>query len=552
MSFTDDEIDKIVQDAAAKVEVPYQDSYWAEMEALLPVTSKKKPFWWLFSVIFALVGLATTLFLFSPKESSSDKQLQANLKSSASSTSAEIIATDSNASINTSNTKDQDKNGFTAETSENNSNQQGKIGDAAEMNSKQSKATNHVVNTLNSSSTTTVDGNANYNKDTKANQRTSASGLNTSATNENNAHRQGANSGKNQKANKQTSNVLLAEAQNSSNNKQAENKRNEGIDNKSTKANSNSSKLANQQGTNQTEVNTRVIQKEESTVGNQLAKNEVVNNEVAKSELADKEKLKNELARNEKSKAIAEGKEVLAEDQGDSLKHQAQNANLADDKTVIKEAPVSSKSLETDIQQPVTTGSYYVQTGMRFSQSYLKTASGQMMTGVLIGAGYQLIRPGFGYSVGINATSYFVQNMEIVRKARVYGFGVTNYQQNLKYKQLTYLELPINLNFIDVNNTYTVGIAPTYLMSTMMSFTERQDVQILNERNYYGQKVGLKSVGLNAMVGYQRIIKNNWSIGVNVGISLLQQIDGDQFYDKSVAMPLHGQITLRKTLIPKR
>ena len=208
--------------------------------------------------------------------------------------------------------------------------------------------------------------------------------------------------------------------------------------------------------------------------------------------------------------------------------------------------------LKKQIKQPAPASTYYVQFGGRFGQSYLNTTTDKMMAGITLGVGYQYVRPGIGYAVGLHVTSSFVRNMEIIRKSRIYGFGVTNYEQNLKYKQLTYLEVPISINYVHLKNTFTIGVAPTYLISTMMNFSERQELEVINERNYYGQKIGLKTLGMETMIGYQRLIKNNWSVGVNLGVTLFQQIEDNNFENRAVAFPLHGQLILRKSLIFKK
>jgi len=47
MNWTDEEIDKLVQESAGAQQVEYKDAYWKEMEALLNQnTSKKSGFWW--------------------------------------------------------------------------------------------------------------------------------------------------------------------------------------------------------------------------------------------------------------------------------------------------------------------------------------------------------------------------------------------------------------------------------------------------------------------------------------------------------------------------
>ena len=486
MKRTDEEIDKMFQDAAGKFEVPYQDSYWDEMEALLPKKSKKKAFWWIFGVLFALINIATTLVVLFPRKAQIAKQNEIHVNSK--SDQLKQLTKENNNSANNTNINVDGKSidlkdnavNQTAETSNSSNNlgakQQQNTGSLIESNNKNIKASN-----------------SNSNRDVRNNK------------------------------------VILSKTKDvrpKDNGKQNLAIESRGIESRNVNdAMPNEKSAIAERKENSSIESTEIptlnpIQNPNLEQGNQLAQ------QAEKVEQIEKDSLT-------QSKEAAE-KPILA----------SQN-----------EAQESNPEIKSDLTNPVrkaNTGSYYVQLGGNFGQSYIKAPSKNLMAGITLGLGYQLVKPGIGYSVGLNATSNFVKNMEIVRKSRVYGFGVTNYQQNLNYKQLTYLEIPLNINYTHLRNTFSVGVTPTYLVSTMLSFSERQESEVINERNFYGQKLGLKSVGLDAMIGYQRVIKSNWSVGVNLGVSLVQQIEPNNFEYQAVAFPLKGQVILRRTLTFKK
>ena len=469
MKWTDEEIDKIAKEAAGNVEVPYQDSYWAEMEALLPAKSNKRAFWWIFRILFAFIGLASFFAVFFPREVDGSRQIAA-------------------------------KNGQAIELNDDLT-----IQDRQDRNKLDSKM--NLENQI-------VDEDLRSEINSKTDDKIIS---NTNLENQNSQH---------QNLNQSTS----------------------------VKSPISTSKVENQN------VKTSGLDKKE------IQRNSQKELSVLKSDQFAKNKLKDQSLNN--SKYHPNSHKMIMED---SLKIQEKNTISNEEnqiaKAVKKNLPIDSVALDDQNQienqstteldkvkivERIPNSSYYVQAGVKFSQSYLKTPSNQLMTGLNIGIGYQYMKSTIGYSVGIHATSSFVNNMEIVRKSRVYGFGVVNYQQNLKYKQLTYLELPVNLIYRKNQNIFSIGLAPTYLVSTMMNFSETSDLETLNERNYYGQKIGLKSIGLESMLGYQRCLKNNWSVGVQVGVTLIQQVQQNYFENKTVAFPINGQVTIRKTLIPKR
>lgn len=66
MNWTDDELDKLFVDASKQVDVPYSDSYWSEMEAMLSNEPKRKAgfFWWTSAGVLLLFtfGVATAIY----------------------------------------------------------------------------------------------------------------------------------------------------------------------------------------------------------------------------------------------------------------------------------------------------------------------------------------------------------------------------------------------------------------------------------------------------------------------------------------------------------
>jgi hypothetical protein len=62
MNWTEEDIDQLFRDSANQLNVPFQESYWTEMEALLPQTKTKKGLGWIFGGTIACLGLISTLF----------------------------------------------------------------------------------------------------------------------------------------------------------------------------------------------------------------------------------------------------------------------------------------------------------------------------------------------------------------------------------------------------------------------------------------------------------------------------------------------------------
>lgn len=62
MNWTEEDIDQLFRDSANQLNIPFQESYWTEMEALLPHTKKKKGLGWIFGGTVVCLALISTFF----------------------------------------------------------------------------------------------------------------------------------------------------------------------------------------------------------------------------------------------------------------------------------------------------------------------------------------------------------------------------------------------------------------------------------------------------------------------------------------------------------
>ncbi len=193
--------------------------------------------------------------------------------------------------------------------------------------------------------------------------------------------------------------------------------------------------------------------------------------------------------------------------------------------------------------------SLYVQLGAGLAESYMQTSSSNWMPTFSIGGGYQYTPQGFGFTAGLNLNTSFSNNLEINRKSKVYNFGSTNYEQNFRYKQIYTLELPLSVDFRRNRQTFSVGIAPTYIASSLMRYSQLEDGNISEDEVYIGQKVGLGQFGLKPSISYQLEIAKGWNVGIQLSTQIIQQVDNTQFIGTSRSNPLSGQITVRKSIL---
>lgn len=191
---------------------------------------------------------------------------------------------------------------------------------------------------------------------------------------------------------------------------------------------------------------------------------------------------------------------------------------------------------------------FYVQIGGGFAESFMQTKESNWMPTLNIGAGYQYSPEGFGFSAGLNLNTTTADNLEINRRSKVYNFGSTNYEQNFNYKQIYTVELPLSIDFRKNKQIFSVGIAPTFIASSLMKFSQLEDGNVSIEEYYIGQKVGLNNFGFKPSVAYQLELAKGWNLGMQLNTQLIQQVDASQFVGLVRNNPLSGQITIRKVI----
>lgn len=190
---------------------------------------------------------------------------------------------------------------------------------------------------------------------------------------------------------------------------------------------------------------------------------------------------------------------------------------------------------------------WFLQLNAGIAQAYLRDASTVSPT-FSIGIGYQKQVANLAFSAGLQVQNMFINSLEINRTSRVYHFASTTYQQEIQIKQLYTLELPLSISMIKNRHTFSVGLTPGYLISSLVKVREFENGTLEQQSNYLGQRIGLKSLSLKPHVGYQMQVNKAWQVGIQIQTQLLDQVDPTPFAGESRKFPLTGQFTIRKTL----
>lgn len=190
---------------------------------------------------------------------------------------------------------------------------------------------------------------------------------------------------------------------------------------------------------------------------------------------------------------------------------------------------------------------YHTEFAFGVSESYQSNTSSPWrysLAGVVRFENRQLvINTGFGIQVETPA------NLQITERAKVYGFGLKNYENILNYKSFTQLYIPLEVGYKSNNSTFGVGGQFHSIVGTRMSLTSKVNQVITAQNDFKNQMAGLNRFSGNFYLWIDQQLTDKVSAGVRVGSAIGTRIaDSHYFNTVTNEQPIFGQITLKYQL----
>jgi len=199
------------------------------------------------------------------------------------------------------------------------------------------------------------------------------------------------------------------------------------------------------------------------------------------------------------------------------------------------------------LQSPLPVRSqFYAQLLGGISQSMVIPSS-EINYNIGLGVGFQMNKGKFRFNTGLNGLWGFHNNLVLTRQAKVYSFGSETVKYELKYKEIFSLEAELSIGYQFSKHIIKVGVRPSYIVGTKVGYREEDETHENNE-NYFGLTKGIQLFGIKPMLGYTYLLKQDFSIGVNIGMQLMPLIDENFVVGLNRSFPIDGQIFIRKTI----
>lgn len=170
--------------------------------------------------------------------------------------------------------------------------------------------------------------------------------------------------------------------------------------------------------------------------------------------------------------------------------------------------------------------------------------------GLNIGYSYQMNKLRFSAGLGVSLQQF--DNVYIKERSLIYGFGSNSVDNHYRFSSLTRFEIPLSVAYQIKRHSVSAGLTASFPVVAGISFTKYIDEKIEIEEKGYTSTEFFKPFGADVHLGYIYQLGSNWEIGAKVQMQLINPIASDRILGETNALPLNGQVTLRKTFVFKK
>jgi hypothetical protein len=173
-----------------------------------------------------------------------------------------------------------------------------------------------------------------------------------------------------------------------------------------------------------------------------------------------------------------------------------------------------------------------------------------------VGMGWEISKRNWTANLGSNLIIENYSDLFLSRFGKEYDAGSFSKRQDIRYQNLFSAELNLSIGREFGRHQIQIGLRPSYTFGSRMTQTITSSVSAFGETTessettsgINAEMLGIQRWGMKPTFGYAYRFSSNWTLGLNVGVELLQSIDETFITGINNRLPLDGQLYLRKTL----
>jgi hypothetical protein len=201
----------------------------------------------------------------------------------------------------------------------------------------------------------------------------------------------------------------------------------------------------------------------------------------------------------------------------------------------------------------ITKLKFYAEISGKLGQSIIinNSLGSNITKGFGLGAGFSYSTKNWNFTGGISTNFTSLDNLYVRERVKVYGLGITNYDNEIKFKQLYNIEIPFAAGIIKNKHLVQLGISPTYIVSAKIDYASSIGDNVIISASTYGYKKGLYNWGLKPSIGYMYSLTSSIQIGGSIQMQLFSLIENNRFEGVQTRNPISGQFYIRKSIFIK-
>jgi hypothetical protein len=166
--------------------------------------------------------------------------------------------------------------------------------------------------------------------------------------------------------------------------------------------------------------------------------------------------------------------------------------------------------------------------------------------------GYAFQKSKFRYSAGLAISLQQLNNVYIKERSLIYGFGSNSVDNHYRFSSMMRIDVPLAVGYQFKRHILSAGARFSFPVIAGVSYTKYVDGNMAVEEKGYTSTEFFSPFGAEFQLGYAYQLGSNWELGAKVQMQLINPIASDRILGKTNALPLSGQVALRKTIVFKK
>lgn len=183
-------------------------------------------------------------------------------------------------------------------------------------------------------------------------------------------------------------------------------------------------------------------------------------------------------------------------------------------------------------------------------QSYIKTNEYSNSVNASVGGvvGWTIPVNRFKVSVGLGFQASKFDQLNILERTKVYGFGSQILENSYEFSSIYTLTIPISTSFSMGRHSLNIGLNTHINCATQLKHIQSLDGNYESYNSGYSDVSFFNRFGLLPTLGYSFNVSDKTQIGARLNVQLLQQLQSNRFIGTPLNFPIDGQIYLKRTL----